>query len=101
MTKLFRFNVDFYVNSADSDNIIMKYSSEVVDDWDNEKQLFSAIDDAIVSDTILDNSDFEKYLKYSNDTFLSSLTEDGQIYIDEILNYCEDESNRWNSQKII
>ena len=57
-------NVDFYVNSADSDNIIMKYSSEVVDDWDNEKQLFSAIDDAIVSGTILDNSDFEKYLKF-------------------------------------
>lgn len=92
-------NVDFYVDSTDSDNIIMKYTSEVVDDWDNEKQLFGPIDDAIVSSVTLDNSDFEKYLKYSNDTFLSSLTEGGQIYIDEILNYCEDESNRWDSQK--
>lgn len=92
-------NIDFYVDSKNSDNVSMRYSSKVVDDWDSDKNLFDSIDQAISGNEKVNNIDFEQYLERLDDPFLPSLVDNGSIYIDDILQHYETEGNRWQSQK--
>lgn len=91
--------VEYFVDTESPNILKMKYVSNTVDDWDEDKAMFSLMDATIQSDTEKDlYESFSKYLEISNDPLLVQYWDDDArtLNIKAIVNHYENGLTKLN-----
>lgn len=91
--------VEYFVDTESPNILKMEYVSNTVDEWDEDKAMFSLMDSTIQVDTKKDYYEsFNEYLEASNDPFLIQYWDDDArtLNIKAIVNHYENELTKLN-----
>ncbi|HIF9463693.1 TPA: hypothetical protein ACX6SF_000057 [Photobacterium damselae] len=91
--------VEYFVDTESPNILKMKYVSNTVDDWDEDKAMFSLMDSTIQADGIKDlYESFNEYLEVSNDPLLVQYWDDDArtLNIKAIVNHYENGLTKLN-----
>ena len=91
--------VEYFVDTESPNILKMEYVSNTVDEWDEDKAMFSLMDATIQADTVKDlYESFNEYLKVSNDPLLVQYWDDDSraLNIKAIVNHYENGLTKLN-----
>lgn len=93
--------ISYSINKDSPKNIILKYNSEVIDEWDSQHILFKPMDEALLGENNSDDcvKEFSDYTRLTNDPFITKYwTPNNNIDIDSLINNYAVEHNIWDSK---
>ena len=91
--------VEYFVDSESPNILKMEYVSKTVDEWDEDKSMFSLMDSTIQAEPIKDlHESFNEYLEVSNDPLLVQYWDDNSntLNIKAIVNHYENGVTKLN-----
>ena len=91
--------VEYFVNTESPKILKMEYVSNTVDEWDEDKAMFSLMDSTIPANTMKDQQDsFNEYLEASNDPLLVQYWDDSTktLNIKALVNHYENGLTKLN-----